>query len=435
MKRSIISLFAALIMIVQSVVPVFAVELKPDDMGQEQTEARDVQSGTYENFEYEIAEGEVTITNCEKSTKGDLVIPETIEGYPVTKIGEKAFVKCFYLNSVIMSSVREISTFAFSECISLVSVEMPNVQKINEYAFISCHSLPSIELPNAEEIASSAFEECVSLESVDMPNVKKVAGDSFLNTEWYDRLTDEFAVVGDGVLVKYCGKDTSVTVPDGIKCVAGFYGNNKIISVDIPNAQAIGDCGLYGCRNLKSVEMPNVESIGRNGFCLCDDLVSVYMPNVQEIDAGAFDMCWELVSVEFGNVQVMGNSAFSECESLISVYFHSDAPTKFGENVFERCAEGFMIYYAKGTQGWTTPTWNGYKTQEFDPNQSIGDLNGDGKVNTADAVVVLKAAAGMITLDGTQTYVGDCNADGTVNTADAVLILKYAAGIIPDFSL
>ena len=64
---------------------------------------------------------------------------------------------------------------------------------------------------------------------------------------------------------------------------------------------------------------------------------------------------------------------------------------------------------------------------------TIGDVNGDGKINTADAVVVLKYAAGMISLDNNQLVAGDTNHDGKVNTADAVLILKYAAGMITAF--
>ena len=67
------------------------------------------------------------------------------------------------------------------------------------------------------------------------------------------------------------------------------------------------------------------------------------------------------------------------------------------------------------------------------PSVLIGDVNGDGKVNTADAVQVLKYAAGMIQLDDRQNTLGDCNHDGKVNTADAVLILKYAAGMITEF--
>ena len=62
-----------------------------------------------------------------------------------------------------------------------------------------------------------------------------------------------------------------------------------------------------------------------------------------------------------------------------------------------------------------------------------GDLNGDGKINTSDAVYILKAAAGMMTLDEKQSRLGDCNGDGKVNTSDAVMILKYAAGMISGF--
>ena len=62
----------------------------------------------------------------------------------------------------------------------------------------------------------------------------------------------------------------------------------------------------------------------------------------------------------------------------------------------------------------------------------LGDLNGDGKVNTADAVLVLKNAANMIVFDETQEKAADVNHDDKVNTADAVLILKYAAGMIAE---
>ena len=47
--------------------------------------------------------------------------------------------------------------------------------------------------------------------------------------------------------------------------------------------------------------------------------------------------------------------------------------------------------------------------------------------------MVLKAAAGMIQLDENQIKAGDCNRDDKVNTADAVLILKFAAGMISEF--
>ena len=60
----------------------------------------------------------------------------------------------------------------------------------------------------------------------------------------------------------------------------------------------------------------------------------------------------------------------------------------------------------------------------------IGDCNGDGKINTLDAVAILKHAAGMMTLEGDSFTAADINKDEKVNTVDAVFILKFAAGMI-----
>ena len=67
------------------------------------------------------------------------------------------------------------------------------------------------------------------------------------------------------------------------------------------------------------------------------------------------------------------------------------------------------------------------------PSVTVGDCNGDGKINTSDAVIILKFAAGMVGLDANQQTAADTNHDGKVNTSDAVLILKYAAGMITAF--
>ena len=68
-----------------------------------------------------------------------------------------------------------------------------------------------------------------------------------------------------------------------------------------------------------------------------------------------------------------------------------------------------------------------------------GDCDGDGVVNTKDAVVILKYAAEMMTLEENGLIAAnvnfDKNDDGSekVNTADAVLVLKFAADMIPGF--
>ena len=44
--------------------------------------------------------GEVTITDCNEAATGELIIPDTIEGNPVTSIGESAFYYCRSLTSI-----------------------------------------------------------------------------------------------------------------------------------------------------------------------------------------------------------------------------------------------------------------------------------------------------------------------------------------------
>ena len=79
---------------------------------------------------YEVSNGEITITYCDEMATGEIVIPNTIEGYPVTSIGFSVFGGCDRLTSVtIPDSVVGISEGAFfnpstSGCSSLTSINV-----------------------------------------------------------------------------------------------------------------------------------------------------------------------------------------------------------------------------------------------------------------------------------------------------------------------
>ena len=55
-----------------------------------------------DDLSYSVENGKITITKCSTSASGTLVIPETIDGYPVTAVGEKAFSSCNVLTEVDM---------------------------------------------------------------------------------------------------------------------------------------------------------------------------------------------------------------------------------------------------------------------------------------------------------------------------------------------
>jgi len=76
-------------------------------------------------------------------TAGDVVIPSTYNGLPVTSIG----------------------IFAFDECASLTSVTIPNsVTSIQSYAFKDCSGLTSIVIPDSVTfIGFGAFGVCTNL--------------------------------------------------------------------------------------------------------------------------------------------------------------------------------------------------------------------------------------------------------------------------------
>lgn len=71
---------------------------------------------------------------------------------------------------------------------------------------------------------------------------------------------------------------------------------------------------------------------------------------------------------------------------------------------------------------------------EFEPMTQFGDVNGDGVITTADAVLLLQHIAKIITLENDVLTSADVNHDSSITTADAVLLLQYIAKIIPSLS-
>ena len=103
----------------------------------------------------------------------NLIIPESLDGVPVTSIGQQAFVNCTTLESVeIPDSITRMGYWAFSGCSNLKQVKLSkNLKSINMDCFSECSSLESIVVPEGvTQLAPGAFMHCTNLKKIELPS-------------------------------------------------------------------------------------------------------------------------------------------------------------------------------------------------------------------------------------------------------------------------
>lgn len=69
-------------------------------------------------------------------------------------------------------------------------------------------------------------------------------------------------------------------------------------------------------------------------------------------------------------------------------------------------------------------------TDESYENCAVGDVNGDGKINSSDAARIISYLVGSESLFDSQLKNADVNSDGAVNSLDSLIILRYSTGEI-----
>lgn len=117
--------------------------------------------------------GTIEITGGCPSSPGAVVIPEAIDGLPVTSIGGSAFSACTNLTQItIPNTVTNIGPSAFYWCIGLTNLVIPEgVISIGSSAFMSCNRLLSVVIPaTVTTIGPSAFLACSRLDGVVIPD-------------------------------------------------------------------------------------------------------------------------------------------------------------------------------------------------------------------------------------------------------------------------
>ncbi|MBR5614583.1 MAG: dockerin type I repeat-containing protein [Clostridia bacterium] len=74
-----------------------------------------------------------------------------------------------------------------------------------------------------------------------------------------------------------------------------------------------------------------------------------------------------------------------------------------------------------------------FKVTYYSPKDALyGDVDGNGKIRSTDAILVLKYDAGLEELTDEQKKLADVDGNGKIRSTDAIMILKYDAGLITE---
>ena len=256
-------------------------------------------------FDYELINSEIIITDCYMTSAGDIIIPETIDGYPVTAIDMGAFEYKSGITSItIPDSVTSIGDMAFNSCDKIVSMVIPNgVQSIGYRTFAWCESLTSINIPDSvTSIDEKAFFCCTSLTSITIPDSVTTIGDHAIG---YQYVSDNYELIDGFTIYGISGSAAEVYANEnGIKFVASADdSDNKTEHVGF--TYKVSDNGIIVTSNDEKttgdIVIPSeidglpVTAIGREEFYGFRNVTSITIPaTVTDIDISTFSTCSEL---------------------------------------------------------------------------------------------------------------------------------------------
>lgn len=217
---------------------------------------------------YDIKDEEAVITRC----LGDmprLILPDTIEGYPVTTLGEDCFAVTLpellerYPHDgetpLFLKEKPPVARAAGNKTLKRLSLPS-GLKVLGDRALARCSALPRLELPQTlTKVGSHCFHYCGSLEHIELPECV---------TELPDYVFAE------------CRKLTRIALPGGIRSIGRccFYNCTHLESLDLPDAlEAIGDRMLMNCFELKRLAF----RIGMNGGALLDEIDRVMRVSVR----------------------------------------------------------------------------------------------------------------------------------------------------------
>ena len=289
------------------------------------------------NFKYTLNNDgtTATITGYNAEPSGSLNIPDSVGGYKVTGIGEKAFYGCDGFTGEL--SIPE------------------SVTRINAGAFWGCSGLSgSIILPDGiKMVASNVFENCSGFdgELVIPDSVTDIGIASFYgcsNLSGQLKIPDNVTSIGNQAFDGCAGFTGNLVIPDSVtslglgvfRSCSGFDGE-LTISKSITSIERLT---FYGCSGLtgKLVLPDGLTTIGDNAFHGCAGFTGglIIPDKVTCIEQDAFRGCsnfsGDLIIPD--SVTSIGPSAFEDCSGFTGKLVLSDGLTSIEEDAFKQCA-------------------------------------------------------------------------------------------------
>lgn len=280
---------------------------------------------TLGDYDFYKIDGEIHIAEY-IGTKDNVVIPEQMEGLPVTailpgafagknvknissttvtSIGKEAFCECPVLEKAIFSNLNSVDEKAFYSCKALQNVALgEKITTIKEHAFEGDCALVRLVLPESlTYIEASAFAGCSDKLVADV--VRDSYAYQFVNTrdtamlQIPDTESDyQYSLwLYEATIIGYRGNGTRLEIPgtiDGYTVVSvgenSFKNNTQITYVTFPNnCKTIGDSAFYGCSRLEGFAINAVLQLGHHTFQSCPKLAEVTITNVTKYWNDTFD--------------------------------------------------------------------------------------------------------------------------------------------------
>ena len=265
----------------------------------------------------------VTITKY-TGTESTVILPSTINSWPVTKIGEDAFQDNTTITSVtIPANVTEIGSNAFAGCTNLTSVN-----------YAGDWSNLTIQSGN--------------------PAVQDAANEQLFD---FDFILNNTAVI----VTRYNGTAADVTIPSRYKGKpvtaiehAAFF-NSAVTSVTIPHYVTSIDDNAFGfCSQLTNISIPNsVTYIGFSAFAHCTSLKSITLPSSLSFISGSlFSGCSQLTTIHIpDSVPSIQSYAFYHCRNLETIRIPVSV-TLIETDAFAGCPSSMTVTYSGSKTRW-----------------------------------------------------------------------------------